>query len=169
MVCFGNELVVEKKMPRSFGKISRMFEAVCIEALDSGRFICYCLKLMYETSLQLWKIHLIFLSWVNLVWGKVYLFEAIQNPIFWFLFFSFKSECYSRSSSLGMQVSVLQLSHLTVESLAQNFSSHKVQFPSWAIQNSWLLEEIFIYWAGISNLFKIPGAEIRKSLVVVTM
>lgn len=75
-------------------------------------------------------------------------------------------QCYC--SSLGMQVSVLQLSHLTVESLAHNFSSHKVQFTSWAIQDSWLLE-VSIDRAGTSNLFKIPGVEIRKSLVVVTM
>ena len=54
MVCFGKELAVKKKMPRSFGKVSRMLEAVCIEALYFGSFICYCLKLMYlkETSLQ---------------------------------------------------------------------------------------------------------------------
>lgn len=135
--------------------------------------LCYRLKLMHlkETSLQFWKMHTwsFYLEFTLLLEGKVYLFEAIQNPIFWFLFFSFRSDCYSHGSSLGMQVSVLQLSHLTAESLAHNFSSHKVQFPSWAIQDSWLLEEIFIRWAGISNLFKIPGVEIRKALVVVTM
>lgn len=33
MACFGKELAVKKKMPRSFGKASRVLEAVCIEAL----------------------------------------------------------------------------------------------------------------------------------------
>lgn len=65
MLRFGKRLVVEKKMPRSFGKASRMLEAVCIEALDFGSSICHCLKLTYlkETPLTVLKnAHLIFLS-----------------------------------------------------------------------------------------------------------
>lgn len=64
MVCFGKELVVEKKMPRSFGNVSRMLEAVCIEALEFKSFICNCLKPMYfqETSAVLKNAHFIFLS-----------------------------------------------------------------------------------------------------------
>lgn len=54
MVHFGRELAARRKMPRSFGKVSGMLVAVCIEALYFGSFICYCLKLGYlkETSLQ---------------------------------------------------------------------------------------------------------------------
>jgi len=33
VVRFGKELAVKKKMPRSFGNMSRMLKAVCIEAL----------------------------------------------------------------------------------------------------------------------------------------
>lgn len=134
-----------------------------------GSFICCCLKLtcfkkpLYSSDkhTQYFCLELTLLFEEKCIFSKKFKISS-------FGYFLLSKQCYSCGSSLGMQVSVLQLSHLTVESLAHNFSSHKVQFTSWAIQDSWLLE-VSIDRAGTSNLFKIPGVEIRKSLVVVTM